>query len=112
MQEFIAEVLSQLLNTLLIFIGVPLIVLVFVLINDNAKKRQLRQIHREQTPQRQAAIRKFVRELSGPPDWDYIADILNNAGFKNRRGRKITAPMVQKEYAAMLAQEIKLTTKP
>ena len=111
MQEFISEVLLQPLITLLIIIGALLSVLVFGLINDAARKRQLRQIHREQTPQRQAAIRKCIREHSGPPDWDHIADILNRAGFRNRRGRKITAPMVQKEHAALLAHEVKLPTK-
>ena len=84
------------------------IVLVFITIvvhsrNESAKPGRL---YNSQTVQRRKAIQRLIEEQTGAPDWEHMTDVINRAGFKNRKGRKFTAIMIKKEHAEMLLNKI------
>ncbi len=64
-----------------------------------------------QTARRREVIQRLVGEQVGEIDWEHLTNVLNQAGFKNKKGRKLTAIMVKKEHAEMLTTRVKGATE-
>ena len=80
-----------------------LIAIVVQSLNTSAKPKRL---YNSQTAQRRQAIQRLIEEQSGAIDWEHMTDVINRAGFKNRKGRKFTAIMIKEEHAEMLLEKI------
>ena len=64
-----------------------------------------------QTARRREVIQRLVGEQVGEIDWEHLTNVLNRAGFKNKKGRKLTAIMIKKEHAEMLTIKVKGATE-
>lgn len=73
-------------------------------------------IHRRPTPKKvydyqtargRELIQRLVGEQVGEIDRELLADVLNWAGFKNKKGRKRTGVMKKKEHAEMFTIKVR-----
>ena len=62
--------------------------------------------YREQTTDRWRIIRKLYADQSAEANWEHITLVINQAGFKNRKGRKFTNIMIKKEHARMTIKDL------
>ena len=88
------------------FTMVVIIVIVVVVAQAIHKKPTPKRIYDSQTAKRREAIQRLVGEQVGETDWEHLTDVLNRAGFKNKKGRKLTAIMIKKKHAEMLTMKI------
>lgn len=87
------------------------IVTVGVVVQSLLKGPKPKRIYDSQTAKRREVIQRLAGEQVGAIDWEHLTDVLNRAGFKNRKGRKFTAIMIKKEHADMLTKGIKPSQK-
>ena len=85
---------------------IVILVIVGVVASPLCRRPTTKSIYDNQTTRRREVIQRLVGEQVGAIDWEHLTDVINRAGFKNKKGRKFTAIMIKKEHAEMLTMEI------
>ena len=91
----------------MLFTMIVVLVTVGVVAQAIHRRPTPKRVYDNQTARRREVIQRLVGEQVGEIDWEHLADVLNRAGFKNKKGRKLTAIMIKKEHAEMLTIKVK-----